>query len=279
MARVAYNNADYPLRVMAHEYFDLDQEQTDLTKSQLARFHAWHRSDELPLYANIFESGAERVARGLTRDDVTWAMGAIRERYLVFVTQGAEEGAPVVAMFKPDNVVALERKFDELNTKYAKEFLSGGQSKRERARAKALEERFEAFMGDLTDAQQDLIRRFVQAQPDINQARYDDRKRRQQELLDLLAQYRASPQLSERLRDYFVSWERNRSPGHTQLAREWEERLVTLVVDIDATMTPEQRARTVRKLESYAEDCRVLAQQGRSNQEIRADVAPDSVLR
>lgn len=273
--RTAYNNVDYALRLMVDEYFDLQAEQTDLLKVQLARFHEWHRREELPTYARLFRGAAERVSRGLERDDVLWAIVEVRGRYRVLVAQAAEESAPVVAMLKPDNFAAIERKFAEVNTKFAREYLAGDQTKRDRARAKWLEERFALFMGDLTGEQRELISRFVRSQPRMIQVRLDDRKRRQQEFVQLIGQYRGSTDLAEQLRGFFVNWERDRGPEHAELTREWEDRLVTLVVELDHTMTAEQRRRVIERFESYAEDCRVLARQGLPLEDARAAVAPE----
>ncbi len=38
-----------------------------------------------------------------------------------------------------------------------------------------------------------------------------------------------------------------------------------LVLEVDATLTPEQRRRIGARFEALAEDCRVLARQGRSS--------------
>jgi len=268
--RVAYNNSDFALRMVANEYFDLEGEQQEQLKAQVARFHEWHRREELPLYAGIFQGAAERLGRGLTREDVTWAFGAVRARYRVFMLQAADESAPVMASFKSSNYAALEKKFADSNAKFTKEYLGPDQAKRNRARTKWLIERFEFFMGDLTEAQVALVERFVQSQPRISEVRLTDRKRRQQEFVELLRQYRSSPELAARLRGYFVNWEDRRSLEHAQYAREWEERLVQLVLDVDATLTPEQRQRVVARFEALAEDCRVLARQGQPSGDTRA---------
>ena len=270
--RVVYNNGDFALRVMANEYFDTNGDQSEILKAQLARFHEWHRREELPAYSRIFESAAERAARGLTPEDATWAIVSVRERYRQVVTQAAEDGAPVIATLKPDNYAALERKFADVNAKFTKDYLAGDQAKRDKARAKGFEERFEWFVGDLTDAQAALILRFVQAQPRMNEVRLADRKRRQQEFVALIRQYQGSPELAERMRVFFVNWERDRGAEHAKLAREWEDRLVDLVLEIDRTLTPDQRARLVGRFESLADDCRVLARQGRPASDTRAAV-------
>jgi hypothetical protein len=261
--RIAYNNGDFALRTVAYEYLDLRDEQQDLLKSQLARFHEWHRREELPEYAAMLQGAADRIGRGLTRADVLWAVAAVRDRYRSVVAQAAEDGAPVLARLGPDNYAALEKKLAESNQKFAAEYLAGDQAKRDRARAKWLEERFEFFMGSLTDAQRALVARIVEAQPRMSAVRLGDRKRRQEEFVRLVKSYRSSPDLAERLRGQLLDWERDRSPEHARLAREWEERLVELVLDIDRTLTPDQRERAVQRLRSLAEDCRVLAQQGR----------------
>ncbi len=258
--RVAYNNGDVALRFMAHEYFDLHGEQSDQLKAQLARFHTWHRREELPRYAVLFGSAGERLSRGLTREDVVWAMAAVRARYQATVEQGVDEFAPVAATFRPDNLEALERKLAENNEKFAKEFLSGNTT---RARAKRLTSWFDEWLGSVTPEQEALIVRFAQAQPQMNQIRLDDRKRRQQEFVQLLREHRRSPDLAARMRDYFVNWERDRGPEHRRQAREWEDRLVTLIVDVDRTLTPKQRSHVVRRFEFFAEEAHILAQQGR----------------
>jgi Family of unknown function (DUF6279) len=268
--RVVYNNGDFALRVMANEYFDTNGDQEAILKAQLARFHEWHRREELPAYSQLFQSAAERAARGLGAEDVTWAIASVRERYRQVVAQAAEDGAPVIATFKPDNYAALDRKFAEVNAKFTKDYLAGDQAKRDRARAKWFEERAEWFVGDLTEQQVAIIHRFVQSQPRMNEVRLADRKRRQQAFVALIRQYQSSPQLAERMREFFVHWERDRGPEHARLARDWEGRLSQLVVELDRTLTVEQRAKLVGRFESLAEDSRVLARQGRPPVETRA---------
>jgi hypothetical protein len=261
--RVAYNNGDVALRFMAHEYFDLHGEQSDQLKVQLVRFHDWHRREELPRYAALFGSAAERLNRGLAREDVVWAIAAVRARYRTTMEQGADEFAPVAATFRPDNLAALERKLADNNEKFVREFLAGDAAKQARARAKRMTGWFEDWLGSVTPEQEALILRFSEAQPQMNQVRLDDRRRRQQEFVELLREHRKSPDLAARMREYFVNWERDRGAEHRRMAREWEDRLVTLVVEVDRTLTSKQRSHAVRRFEFFAAEARILAQQGR----------------
>jgi hypothetical protein len=261
--RVAYNNGDLALRFVAHDYLDLHGEQQEILKEQLERVHAWHRRQELPRYAALFSGAASRVEGGLAREDVEWAIGEVRERYRRLVEQAADEAAPLVARLQPDNLAALERRLAANNEKFAKEFLAGDAAKQARARAKRMSGLFEDWLGDLTAEQAALIARFAGEQPELNRIRLEERRRRQAAFVALLREHRASPDVARRLRDFFLDWERDRSAEHRRQAREWEERLVTLVVEIDRSLTPRQRRVLAQKLDAFAEDARILAQQGR----------------
>jgi hypothetical protein len=263
VARVAYNNGDVALRFVADDYFDLHGEQREVLKTQLVRFHAWHRREELPRYATLFGGASERIEKGLTREDVTWAIASVRARYRATVEQVADEAPPLVATFGPENFSALEKKLVTNNEKFAKEFLAGDARKQAKARAKRLAELFEDWLGDLTHEQEAVIERFVQAQPDMNRIRLEDRRRRQAQFVALLRDYQKSPELAARLREYFVHWERDRGAEHRRQALEWEARLATLVLDIDQSLSPRQRRNAVQKFAAYAEDARVLAREGR----------------
>src|SRR5439155_8230947 len=72
--RVAYDNADTMLRFMASSYLDLDAGQSDDLTPRIARFHQWHRSNELPVYAALLRSASQRAAKGITAEDVAWGL-------------------------------------------------------------------------------------------------------------------------------------------------------------------------------------------------------------
>jgi hypothetical protein len=261
-ARMAYNNGDVALRFVADDYFDLQGDQRGVLRTQLAQFHAWHRREELPRYAALFGGAADRIEKGLAREDVVWAIESVRERYRATVEQAVTDAAPLVATFGPDNFGALEKKLAAGNEKFAKEFLAGDAAKQARARAKRLTGMFEDWLGDLTAEQEALVARFVQAQPEMNRIRLEDRRRRQAQFVALLREQQNSPQLAAQLREFLVDWERHRSAEHRRQAQAWEARLVTLIVDVDATLTPRQRRHAAQKFAGYAEDARILAQQG-----------------
>jgi hypothetical protein len=263
VVRVAYNNGDIAVRMMADEYLDLRGEQAALFKTRLARLHAWHRSEELPRYAYALESAAVRLRGGAGRADVVWAIGVIRERYRALAGQAVDEAVPVLATLTPANIAALEKKLAASNSKFVEEFIAGDAKTRESARIERISERFEEWLGSLSSAQRRIIGEYVRAQEPNQALRLADRKARQRALIGLLSEERDPAALRTGLRGVFVEYEEQRGVEYARTWREWEARVTTLIADVLQAAPQAQREYAAERLLRYAADFRALAAEGR----------------
>ena len=261
MARIAYNNAEPLVRYTAHDYFDLDEAQSGQFRKRLLQFHDWHRRTELPAYADLLRTAAKKGANGVSPEDVSWAAQELRARYRVIITKAVEDAAPILATLTPPQIVELEKRLARANAKYAREFLPADEGRRFRAQAKRLAGRFEDWTGTLSDEQEDRIGRFVKAHIHTTQMRFENRKRWQREAVGLIRQVRAPKELAPRLADIFVQPANHRPPEYVQALVAWESDLTDLMLDIDRTLTPEQRAHVLQRMERYAEDFEALSAQ------------------
>ena len=123
--RLVYEQGDAALLLMADRYLNLEGPQWKVANQSIKRFHAWHRRTELPRYAELLQSAAGRVQRGLTRDDVEWAMQSLRARYGALVEAAVREAEPFLDTLDAENVAALERRFAANDRKDARELASG----------------------------------------------------------------------------------------------------------------------------------------------------------
>ncbi|MGB5082301.1 MAG: DUF6279 family lipoprotein [Burkholderiales bacterium] len=259
LTRVAYNNADAVARFMAGSYLDLDDAQSKDLSSHIARLHQWHRANELPLYAALLRSASRRAARGITAEDVAWGLSNVRARYRSLAAGAAEEAAPLLTTLGAAQLAALEHKFAEKNEEYAKKYLASDDAKRRRAQLERAVRRIEDFTGDLTREQEALVERFMLSHGRHVVLRFEDRQRWQRDALALLARHPGAEELGERLAQTFRQPELRRSEEFLREDRRWDEDLARLVVDLDRTLSPRQRAHLVRRLEDYAEDFAVLS--------------------
>jgi hypothetical protein len=262
VVRVAYNNGDLALRMVANDYLDLESEQVELFKARFARLHEWHRREELPRYALALESAAQRVARGVSDDDVAWAIDTVRARYRALAARAIDESLPLLATLKPGNLAALDRKLESGNRKYVSEYLSADGAANEKARSDAIAGRFEDWLGHVSAEQRRLIAAFVHAQPQHLALRFEDRKARQRDFVQALRERGDPVRLRERLRGLFLDFESRRTREYARSSAEWQERLTGLIVGIAGMATREQRDYAAARLMRYAADFRELAAEG-----------------
>jgi hypothetical protein len=257
--RLAYDNADTVLRFMASSYLDLDAAQSDDLTPRIVRFLQWHRSSELPVYAALLRSASRRAAEGITAEDVAWGLANVRLRYRRLAAKAAEDAAPVLATLASAQLAALERKLAEDNEKFAKKFLSSDDKERRRAQLKRMLERFRDFAGELTPEQEARIERFALAHERHVALRFEDRQRWQRDLVAALKEERGPQELGRRLAEMFTRPEPRRSEEFVREDKGWDEDLGQLIVDLDRSLSPKQRAQVVRRLSDYAEDFAVLS--------------------
>ncbi len=257
--RFAYNNIDAVIRFMASDYVEFDTAQYEQFKTRLDALHQWHRTRELPAYVALLQTAGGKVAKGVAADDVAWAIGALRSRYRLLAARAAEDAAPLLAQLSDAQIVELEKNFAEKNRKFSKERLEGDQKKLRQKRADQLLDYFREMTGKLSDAQEARIERFADDYGRMTALRFEDRKRWQGQALLLLRTERKSPQFAAHLTALFTNPEEGRSAEYIAASARYESGLADLVVDIDRTLTAEQRVRAVRRMQHYTDEFTALS--------------------
>jgi len=264
MLPIAYNNADMLVRLRVQEHFDLQGAQSTDFSSRLARFHRWHRAEELPQYAELFLAAEKRVGHGLTADDIHWATQSLRERYRVMMRHVAEEAAPILVTLTPAQLAHLEKEFAEDNKKFLKaQHLSESEDKQLKFRIKSMRKQFDEWFGHLTPEQDTRIVAMVTAGQPLGKLRLEERKLTQQRFLELLRNHHKVEELTPALRDMLENIESQRAPAFAQAMQDTEVRLTQLLLDLDKTLTASQRTHVKERFAGFAADFQTLAKKGR----------------
>jgi hypothetical protein len=253
--RLAYDNADVYLRWKIGGYFDVEGAQSDELDERIDDFMAWHRANALPKYVILAEDAARRITRGLTRQDVDWARDSAMAQAQESLLAGTERLAPMIDRFTPEQIKYFEKGIAEDNRKFARDYLRGSERERRERRAAQAVERLEDWVGKLTPAQVQRIRQFSERAPMTSDLRERDRRRLQ---ADVIAIVRAR-QASERLGQRIAYWQAGRDPEHVAANERFHEEVVSLTLDLDRTLTPDQRARAAGQMRRYAQELRVLS--------------------
>ncbi|MGE5639358.1 MAG: DUF6279 family lipoprotein [Clostridia bacterium] len=254
--RLAYDNADAFVRWRATSYLDLHGEAMDELNDRIDAFHAWHRAQVLPQYARLAGEAAARVADGrITPEDIVWGYDSFMAQVRYSLREAAERIAPLLDRLTPEQVRHLEERFRDDNRKFARENMAGSEEDRRSLRFKRTRERLEEWLGRLSDAQLERVRRFADETPLFDELRDRERKRLQAGFLEIVRAREARRRLPEAA----ANWTRGRDPAYTAASDGFRRAYFALLAELDRGLSGEQRAHLVARLRGFADDFQELA--------------------
>jgi hypothetical protein len=254
-ARVIYENADVYLKWKAASYFDLRGEAADELDSRIDAFLDWHRAQALSKYAALTDDAARRFARGLSREDLVWGYDSAMAQARESVRAAAERIAPPLDRLTPAQIAHLERQFAEDNRRFARDNLRGGERERRKRRTERNVERLEDWVGRLSKGQVERVAQYSERAPLLEEMRERDHKRLQAELLAMLRAREARKRLPEAA----ANWDRGRDPAYVTALEAARREYFAMALDIERSLSSQQRSRALRKLRQWSEDFRILA--------------------
>lgn len=257
--QLGYNSADTLLRWRGDQYFDFQGEQSDAYAARVASLMRWHRANALPEYAKSADEAAQRIERGLSREDLVWGYDSVRGHIRTVLRAAAGEAAGLLDQLTPAQLEHFERRLARENREFEKEQLSGTPEERRSRRAKRTVERMEDWVGELSSGQLERVRRYSTRAPLTAEYRDRERRRLQRALLDMLS----ARQARERLADFVVHWDRGREAEFDRLNRVQLDEYFALLLDLERTLTPAQREKLVRRMRLFAQDFAELSRGAR----------------
>ncbi|HZV99833.1 MAG TPA: DUF6279 family lipoprotein [Methylophilaceae bacterium] len=262
---LTYNQAPPLIVWWLDDYFDLNPVQKSALKSELASLHAWHRSNELPLYAEMLDHLKTISAGDLRQDQVCAAVDQIRNRTKVFYVHAEPVMVSLAAGLTEQQFDTLQQRYAKKNKEWREEWVEGSAQDLEDYRVKRATQRLEAFYGGLTSQQEKILRSNIAASKFNPEISYVELLRRQQDTFQVLQSINANkndPAKSGMLaHEYF---ERLASPPSPQY-RKYVDMLTfytcKTVAEIHNSASTKQRARLATKLEDYSNEFKRMKQQ------------------
>jgi hypothetical protein len=265
--RFGYNQADTVAAWMIDEYFDLDGQQKQDFAKRFDRFYTWHRTEQLPDYAQFMRTAQGRVQKGLAREDVLWFVDGLRARVRTAGRVAAPETAAFLATLTPAQIENLQKKWEKDNKKYVKENkINGTPDERAEVEAKKVVKTFKEWLTALNNEQEARVAAMVRELPPIHQFRYAERLRRQKEFLALL-QHRTEDRerFTARVAEYLTSWDKGRTPDEQKRLEAWWQKRADIFVALEKTLTTDQRTASLQRMQNYINDFTQLAGKGDSS--------------
>ena len=253
--KIMYDFADDYIKQEAKFFLKFDEQGEQNLNDQVDKMMEWHNAIMLPRYAAYLRQLANQLDHGLYGATAI-TKGMKDGRILLQITVAGV--APYVARILVrqtiiENIEHLRLKLIE-RSKEQKEKLARPIEKQTEDRTERLTKNIGRFMGDINEIQNNLINRYAKSTINDAKRRLDNRNLRQSALLTFLAGKPKEMEIDAFINQIVLRAHEIVDRDYKGYSEKRIARFTTLLVNIFAASTNDQRQATSEKLRSYAQD-------------------------
>jgi len=246
-------------------HFDLSAEQDKQLRLDLQALHKWHRQQQLPIYADIFQKMATLAPKELTGPQICALVDELKDTLSPLSQQLSPAIARLAIKLSPEQLQRLEKQFVKDNKDYRKEwkFDANSADQLEVQTDKGIENA-ERLYGRLDSKQKALVKQLAkESQFDLSKS-WNERLRRQQDIMTTLERITKSQQgLSFAQQESLALLERSVLHSPDESYRSYADMRQTInceaAAQLHKTTSTAQREAAVKTLKTYEADVRALA--------------------
>jgi len=258
MVKLGYNNLPEVAYWWLDGYLDFSDAQAPRAREALARVQQWHRTQELPRYAQLLREAEAQVGGEVTAAQVCSLAAQGRDRIEVLSQQTAPALAALAQDMTDEQLEHLAKRQARSNEKFRKEWVSPSLAERREQRVRRLVERFETAYGRLEEPQRAVLRQKVELSTYDPQRALAERVARQADLRQVMRQIRSLPAASDEARLLAAGLMQRMldSPdeAHRRRQEAWLSENCALIAAVHNATTPTQREHASRRLRGWQRD-------------------------
>ena len=261
-ARLGYSAAPDLMYLWLDSYLDFDNAQARRVSAELKLLHRWHRSEELPLVADLLQEAQTLALQNPDGPRFCGLYASVMQRSDALTQRAIPAAAAVVPSFKPEQLTALAKTYEKNNRKMREEWQDARAQGMELRTRKSLE-RMEDLYGKLS-AEQTQNFKEAMAQTGFDEKRYfEEVQARQHSVLQTLERLRGAnaPSAQSALADLAQRYYQSANPAYRQYHDQMAVNTCAAFAKLHAQTSAEQRKHMVRVLKGYENDVRALAAQ------------------
>jgi hypothetical protein len=263
--KLAYNQAPELLYWEMDSYLDFSDAQSLRVREDLAKLQQWHRSTQLPQYADLLQKIRQQMPDAITPAQACLTFTEVRSKIDAVFEYAQPSVVAIATQFSEDQIKHLERKQATGNLDWKKEWVSGTPQELNERRYKQALSRSEMIYGNLDDAQKAVLRASIEQSAFDAQMTYTERLRRQQDshqvLRQIVSQKLSTQQAQPLMRGYLERSLQSPNPAHQRYAQAMIQEGCASFARVHNATTPAQRAKAIQTLKGYEDDFRSLAVQ------------------
>lgn len=248
-------------------YVDFNRAQKPHAQQAIRQWFDWHRSTQLPEYADWLATVRSRINDPVTPEQICRWSEELQDILAPAFDHAVHLGTSVILSLDEPQRHYLEQRYAKSNDKLRHDYLQPNPEDRRNAAIKRTVKRIENLYGNIDKTQRDLIITSIETSPFNPESWLAERQRRQHATLTTLQQLADTPlppeQAATELRQLVEHTYRSDDPDYRTYQIKLTEYTCDFIARMHNTTTPAQRQHAHDKLKSWETDLRALTADSR----------------
>ena len=257
--KIAYNFLDWGLYWELKDYVKFNRDQRLLVKDEISQLIDWHRSDELPQYADQLEKLSTGLKSGMTVEQLAQSYDNLRDSWQRIVVKTLPAAVDIISNLNDQQIndffdMLIEKEGDD-----AKDIKSGTSARTLEEREAYVSEKMVDVIGKLNEEQKTLIAQWAERMEPTKEFSLVQAIKWRTRMQAAAAQRHDKQQLEKNLMVLFANPDQLRPPSYRRVIEKNKHLVMQLLFDLHQTLTNQQRSKLVKKLNGFIKDFRELS--------------------
>jgi hypothetical protein len=257
--KLAYDFLDWGLYWELKDYVKFTRDQRLLVKDEISQLIDWHRSEELPQYADQLEKLSKELKSGITVEQLEESYNNLRDSWQRIVIKTLPAAVDIISNLNDEQVNDFFEMLIEKEGDDAKKIEKGTNARTLKKREAYVSKKIVDVIGKLNEDQKSLIAQWALSMKPTKELSLAQAIQWRTRMQTVLAERHNKQQLENNLMVLFANPDQLRSASYRRVIEKNKRLIMQLLFDLNQTLTNQQRSKLVKKLKSYINDFRDLS--------------------
>ena len=257
--KLAYDFLDWGLYWELKDYVKFTRDQRLLVKDEISQLIDWHRSEELPQYADQLQRLSKELKSGITVEQLEESYNNLRDSWQRIVIKTLPAAVDIISNLNDEQVNDFFEMLIEKEGDDAKKIENGTNVRTVKKREAYVSKKIVDVIGKLNEDQKSLIAQWALSMKPTKELSLAQAIQWRTRMQTVLAERHNEQQLENNLMVLFANPDQLRSASYRRVIEKNKRLIMQLLFDLNQTLTNQQRSKLVKKLQSYINDFRDLS--------------------
>ena len=257
--KFAYNFLDWGLYWELKDYVKFNQDQRLLVKDEISQLINWHRSAELPRYADQLEKLSIGLESGMTAEQLEESYNNLRDSWRRIVIKALPAAINIISNLNDQQINDFFEMLIEKEGDDAKDIESGTSVRTLKEREAYFSDKIVDVIGQLNEDQKALITQWAGSMEPTKALSLVQAIQWRTRMQVAIAERNNKQQLEKNLMVLLANPDQLRSAAYQRVIEKNKHLVMQLLFDLNQTLTNQQRTKLIKKLDGFIEDFRDLS--------------------